>query len=147
MYCPSCRTEITPGLNFCNRCGATLGAAHLSRLGALVWMIPLAIAVITLGGLGMVSFIGFELVRRSAGVSTVTALLLLTDVLVVALIDWMLLRQLTRVIDACRPPRAFTSGNEDMRVSVFKQATAREPSEFLPEQTTRSLEASSKRPN
>jgi hypothetical protein len=147
MYCPSCGTEITRGLNFCNRCGGTLGAPHLSRLGALAWTIPLAMAVITLGGLGMVFFLGFELVRRNAEVSTVTALLLLTDVLVVALIDWMLLRQLTRVIDTCRLPRALTFGEDEMRGRVFKQVTAREPSQFSTEQPTRVLEASSKRPN
>lgn len=139
MYCPGCGTEITRGLNYCNRCGATLGAAPLSRLAGLLWTIPIALALISLGGLGMVFIIGFELVRRGAEISTLTAVLLFADVLAVLLIDWMLLRQLTRVIDLYRPSVAPSNQTpRELNGTSFSQIEAPpEPATFVTEQTTR----------
>lgn len=30
MYCPSCGSEVTPGLNYCNRCGAALNTSPIA---------------------------------------------------------------------------------------------------------------------
>lgn len=145
MYCPSCGTATRRELNYCNRCGATLSVAPASRLGGLVWTIPLAIALITLGGFGMVFLIGYELVKRGAEVSAITALLLFLDVIVVVIIDWMLLRQLTRVIDIYRPVRAPNEAQQELHGKPAAQIDEpREPAAFVTEQTTRMFEASRK---
>jgi hypothetical protein len=142
MYCPSCGTGNTQGLNYCKRCGANLlpaPDAPVSKLAPLVWAIPLAVAVITIGGLGMVSYIGLELVRKGDDVPLRSAAMLLVDVLVVAALDWMLLRQLSRVIDihrlaggavARRQPEL--SGGQAAQIEAV-----REPAGFVAEQTTR----------
>ena len=148
MYCPSCGTPNTQSLNYCKRCGANLApasSAPVSRLAGLVWTIPLAIALITLGGLGMVFYIGLELVRKGADVPLQSALMLLVDVLVIVAIDWMLLRQLSRVIDIYRPSgeqisrrRPELNGRQAAQIE-----DAREPASFFTEQTTRTFEPSS----
>lgn len=57
MYCPSCGTEVTSGLNFCNRCGANLSQAsnlpeqpvrYVSLTGPTI-----AIALMVVIGLGI----------------------------------------------------------------------------------------------
>jgi hypothetical protein len=152
MYCPSCGTPNTQGLNYCNRCGANLvpaSSAPVSRLAGLAWSIPLAMALITLGGLGMVFYIGLEMVRKGADIPLQSAAMLLVDVLVIVALDWMLLRQLSRVIDIYRPPgeqisrkQSELSGRQAAQIEA-----AREPVPFITEQTTRIFEPSSRERN
>lgn len=59
MYCSSCGSAVTPGLSYCNRCGAELGTKLGSKTSgsakspelpeSLVW----AIVGVALGGLGL----------------------------------------------------------------------------------------------
>ena len=147
MYCPSCGTAMTQGLNYCNRCGANLvpvSNAPVSKLVALVWSIPLAMALITLGGLGMLFYIGLELTRRGADASPTGVLLLLSNLLAVLLIDWMLIRQLSRVIDIYRTAgevverkQSELSGKQVAQIEAM-----REPNSVVTEQTTRVFEPS-----
>jgi uncharacterized OB-fold protein len=58
MYCSFCGTALTPGLSYCNRCGAELGANDRSVARpkeapqeSLVW----AIVAVTVVGLGVSS--------------------------------------------------------------------------------------------
>lgn len=150
MYCQSCGTATTQGLNYCNRCGANLSpisTAPFSKLVALVWSIPLAMALITLGGLGMLFYIGLELTRRGGDASPTGALLMLVDLLAVLIIDWMLIRQLSRVIDIYRPSREVTNGSRlELNGKHPEQIEAqREPATFLTEHTTRMFETSGKK--
>ena len=152
MYCPSCGTAITQGLNYCNRCGANLVPvtnAPVSRLVGLVWSIPLAMALITLGGLGMLFFICYELVKKGADISPMSALMLLVDVLVIVAIDWMLLRQLSRVIDIYRPPDKVTDRKQpELGGKQLAQIGApRELASFATEHTTRVFEPPVKKLN
>lgn len=152
MYCPSCGTPNTQSLNYCKRCGANLApasSAPVSRLAGLAWTIPLAIALITLGGLGMVFYIGLELVRKGADVPIQSASMLLVDVLVIVAIDWMLLRQLSRVIDIYRPTGEQISRQQSELNGrqVAQIEAARDPATFVAEQTTRVFEPSAKERN
>src|SRR6266403_1796878 len=57
MYCFSCGTAVTPGLSYCNRCGAEVGpkersANKLSELSP--GLLVCAIVVVTIGGLGAI---------------------------------------------------------------------------------------------
>lgn len=152
MYCPSCGTAMTQGLNYCNRCGANLvpvSNAPVSKLVALVWSIPLAMALITLGGLGMLFYIGLELTRRGVDASPTGALIMLVDLLAVLLIDWMLIRQLSRVIDIYRPAgEAVERKQSELSGKQVAQIEAmREPASFVTEQTTRVFEPSARERN
>lgn len=151
MYCSSCGTAMTQGLNYCNRCGANLvpvSNAPVSKLVALVWSIPLAMALITLGGLGMLFYIGLELTRRGADASPTGALLMLVDLLAVLIIDWMLIRQLSRVIDICRPQREVTNGSRlELNSKHPEQIEAQREPTFVTEDTTRTFEPSGKKVN
>lgn len=144
MYCPSCGTAVTRGLNYCKRCGANLAPGanpHAPKLVALAWSIPLAMALITLVGLGMGLYIGLELTRRGADASPTGVLLLLASLLAVLFIDWMLVRQLSRVIDIYRPAGG-AAGREQPEiggVQVAQVEAMREPLSSA-EQTTRAFE-------
>jgi hypothetical protein len=56
MYCSSCGSAVTPGLSYCNRCGAELsskksGSAKGAQLSeSLVW----AIVAVSVGGLALI---------------------------------------------------------------------------------------------
>src|SRR4051812_9761659 len=67
MFCPSCGTEVPPGLSYCNRCGAELNAKARSesKLSAtypesLIW----ATVAVTVGGLAIL--IGLMAVMKEA---------------------------------------------------------------------------------
>src|SRR6202008_5171396 len=70
MFCSSCGTTITPGLSYCNRCGASLKEqppATTVRTGAILAFL-LAVTVIGLGGLGIMLG-GALTLKREAGLT------------------------------------------------------------------------------
>src|SRR5882724_385851 len=64
MYCPSCGSEITVELNYCNRCGANLSVPSLTPYAAPVKLtIPSIVMGLTIvGGLGIIFSGATELV-------------------------------------------------------------------------------------
>ena len=72
MFCPSCGTESN-GLNFCNRCGANLAAlvapVELAPISLTkpILIIGAVIALLTLGGFGVIISGTIEMVRNGAG--------------------------------------------------------------------------------
>ncbi|HEV2762211.1 MAG TPA: zinc ribbon domain-containing protein, partial [Pyrinomonadaceae bacterium] len=102
MYCPTCGAPTAPGLKYCNRCGANLARSdgpQSPRLGGLAWALPLAVGVVTLAGLGALFVVAMEFAGRSSGLSTEAAAVMLAGFLAVFAVDWLLIRQLSRVID------------------------------------------------
>lgn len=105
MYCPSCGKDIAQNLNFCSSCGKVLAATsnlHSAKLAGLIWSIPLAVGVITLGGFGMLLYFRLDLVGDGTSITTMGSLMvaIFSGVLV---IDWILLRQLSRFINIFHP--------------------------------------------
>lgn len=66
MYCQTCGAEVSPGLNFCNRCGIEIGRFKQSSTltESLIW----AIVAVTVAGIGVI--IGLIAVMKNvAGLS------------------------------------------------------------------------------
>ena len=113
MFCPSCGAEAGEGLSYCKRCGAKLGAARSDprpKVAGLIWAVSLAVVLVTAGGLAVV--FGF-LIEFGTRASNTLLLLLGLLLLVVLAVDYLLARQLSRLIsyhlhggrghDAARP--------------------------------------------
>lgn len=104
MFCPSCGTEDTIGLPYCNRCGANLGGMAAPQAAPAVisvtkptLIISLTLAVLTLGG-----FAG--LIEGAKGLAPFVKnndpliALIVMGMLTILTVDIFLIRQLSRVI-------------------------------------------------
>jgi len=149
MYCPSCGNVVAEGLKYCNRCGEslTVDSAGASALTGPAWAISLATALVTLGGLGMLFVIGLQLIIRRIDLSPAGGMMMLAFLAIIALVDWMLIRQLARVIDlqrgapAARRRREPADARPALEESPAPQLEAmREPPLSVVDQTTRTLE-------
>lgn len=106
MYCPSCGTELTQEMSYCNRCGASLKAvanqadAPVSRVNSTgaAWAISIAVAFITLGGFGLIFGLVMAMVSRGVHVTEESMILIITALLVILVVDWLLIRQLPRLL-------------------------------------------------
>jgi hypothetical protein len=152
MYCPSCGNVVAEGLKYCNRCGESLAVGGevvpASGLTGPAWAISTAAALITLGGLAMIFVIGLQLIVRGMDLSPGGGIMMLAFLAVIAFVDWMLIRQLARVIDlqrgapASRRRREIAAaqrpGLEEKRPSLLDPL--REQPFSVTDQTTRTLE-------
>jgi hypothetical protein len=149
MFCPSCGNPVSEGLKYCNRCGESLaagGGEPASSLTGPAWAISLATTLITLGGLAMLFVIGLQLIARRVDLSPGAGIILLGFLAVIALVDLMLIRQLSRVIDlqrAAAAPRRREPAAERPALEEKQPArldAMREPPLSVVDQTTRTLE-------
>ena len=107
MFCPSCGTE-SAGLNYCNRCGANLTAAvapvELAPISLTkpILIIGAVVALITLGGFGVIISGAIEMVRSGAG--AVSPALPIFGMPTILTIDILLIRQLSKLINAALAP-------------------------------------------
>ena len=148
MYCPSCGSELTTELSYCNRCGANLkpisnqsGVAPTKLVGA-AWAISMAVALVTLGGFGMIFGLVMALITRGINLSPSGMFWISFSLLVILAIDWLLLRQLSRVLDmpqfsadATQPKKPKLSGKPMQQIDE-----PREPASSVTEHTTRTFE-------
>jgi|ERR1051325_4748150 hypothetical protein len=111
MFCPSCGTEST-GLKYCNRCGANLAAlvtppeiiqVNLTKPAVLIGIIMM---FLTLGGFGLLMFGARMLASVMQGSDPLMGLIIM-GMLVIMIIDIILARQLTKLINA-----ALRSGSQ-----------------------------------
>jgi hypothetical protein len=142
MFCPSCGAETAPELSYCKRCGARLGASRgeaRPKVVGLVWAVSLALMFITLAGFLIV--FGF-LIEFGRDASNVTLALLGLLLLVVLAVDYLLARQLSRLVGF------HLRGYDDAATPEQPRPAARESAQFEPprppalgelEQTTRTL--------
>ena|SRR5687768_6236154 len=148
MYCRSCGTELTSELSYCNRCGANLrpvpnqsGAPPAKLVGA-AWAISMAVALVTLGGFGMIFGLVMTLITRGINLSPSGMFWISFSLLVILAIDWLLIRQLSRVLDM---PRLSANGTQtkeaDLNEKPMQEIGApREPVSSVTEHTTRTFE-------
>lgn len=128
MYCQACGTEIQPGLNYCNRCGAVVNSSlsvpatrpeamlidiksPVRTLGAtitLTTLLGLTILFIAVGGLASAER---QLPADLLGVVSVVGLLM------ILIIDVMLIRILSRVVQlpVAAPTLSPPSGRSESR--------------------------------
>jgi hypothetical protein len=109
MFCPSCGAEQSQTLSYCNRCGANLKPTESgvppAKIASAAWAVSLAVALVTLGGFGMIFGLVFALITRGMSLSAGGVGLVILSSFIILAIDWLLIRQLSRVLDLPRATR------------------------------------------
>ena len=151
MYCPSCGSELTSELSYCNRCGANLKPlANQSdkthgKLVRAAWAISLAVALVTLGGFGMLFSLVMVLISNGINLSGSGMMLIVFSLLIILAIVTLLIRQLSRVLDVSE---LLTGVNQSTHSALPKPArkpiqqidAPREPVSSVTEHTTQVFE-------
>jgi hypothetical protein len=152
MFCSSCGTTITPGLSFCNRCGASLKEQPTEttvRTGAVIAFL-LAITVIAIGGLAIMTGGALALKREGAMGEDVVGMFMFFAFFIVSIIEFFLVRQLSKLISNPAPKRASLPKQPAMPQELHPASVqARGLPEAMPsvtENTTRTLEYARKEP-
>lgn len=145
MFCPSCGAEQNQTLSYCNRCGANLkplqSGVPPGKLVGASWAISVAVALVTLGGFGMIFGLVLALISSGMSLSAGGVGLVVLSSLIILAIDWLLIRQLSRVLDLPRARETATVSqptlNED---SPTLLAAPRQPVSSVTDRTTRTFE-------
>jgi len=151
MFCPSCGTEDTIGLPYCNRCGANLGTALLpvNEIAPIsvtkpILIIGVVMLFLTLGGFAGVLSSAIDLTTRS-GAKDLPIAVVFFGMITILTIDILLFRLLSKLINAALsspkvPPKKQTiQAQEQLRFG--RPTTARlEPAPSVTEHTTRFFE-------
>lgn len=110
MFCPSCGTEYTIGLPYCNRCGANLNTALtaqpepvLVNLTKPTLIIGTALTLLTLGGFGMLISGAVELARSAQMGGDGIIAMITFGMITILVTDIFLVRQLSKLISASLP--------------------------------------------
>jgi hypothetical protein len=106
MFCPSCGTENTIGLPYCNRCGANLNVAMAEQPRPVIvnvtkptLIIGLVVLFLTLGGFGGLIRGALRLAPVLQGNDPLIALILF-GMLTILVVDIFLVRLLSKLIGA-----------------------------------------------
>jgi len=137
MYCSSCGTAVTPGLRYCNRCGAGLKAkqdspSRLSEtsLQSLVWAIA-SVTIVGLGGVIGLMALMKEVLHFNDELIVIFSLLGFLSFMGVDLVFiWVLLRS--------RKYEKEADGRAE--IDEAKKPLLAEPAVSVTEHTTRTLE-------
>jgi len=145
MFCPSCGTEST-GLNYCNRCGANLSAlmtppeiiqVNLTKPAVLIGIIMM---FLTLGGFALLMVGARMLASVLTGNDPLMGLIVM-GMIVIMVIDIILARQLTKLINAAlrgNPQTTFATPNPPAQLPYPAQQFV--PAGSVTENTTRFFE-------
>ena len=146
MFCPSCGAEQNQTLSYCNRCGANLRPLQTGvppgKLVGASWAISVAVALVTLGGFGMIFGLVLALISSGMSLSAGGIGLVILSSLIILAIDWLLIRQLSRVLDLPRatidstPAQLEALGGK----AAIPIAAPAQPVSSVTDNTTRTLE-------
>ena len=96
MYCSTCATPLTPGLSYCNRCGANLKEREdhptTSVSGYLTAIVAIAVA-----GFGLILGGAIALKNGAQFSQDLIGFFMFMCFLIIGLVEFSLLRQLSRV--------------------------------------------------
>lgn len=143
MYCSTCGTAITPGLSFCNRCGARLEDKTEPVGTAQINAYLTAITLIALAGLG-VMLGGSIALRSGAGLPVdFVAFFMLFTFLLTGLTEFMLIRNLSRLTARSEKKQQQTYLQQPQPPLELRPQPAQsfgEPIGSVTDNTTRTLE-------
>ena len=152
MFCSTCGTTITPGLSFCNRCGASLKerTERTTKTGAITAFL-VAITLIATFGLGIMLGGALTLKRDAALGEDVVGMFMFFTFFIVCMIEFFLVRQLSKLTGSKEPQHASLPSPATMpnELRTAQAAQARGLPEAMPsvtENTTRTLEYSRSEP-
>ena len=145
MYCSFCGTALTPGLSYCNRCGAELGAKDRSAARpkeapqeSLVWAI-VAVTVVGLGGIiGLMAVMKEVLHFNDAQIMAFSLLFFLAFLGVDAVFIWLLLR--SKFGGGYGEWMAQQKAPSTIELSEARARVLPEPASSITEHTTRTMD-------
>lgn len=146
MFCPSCGAEQNQTLSYCNRCGANLkpieSGVPPAKIVSAAWAVSLAVAFVTLGGFGMIFGLVFALINRGMSLSAGGIGLVILSSLIILTIDWLLIRQLSRVLNLPRAARETVTVSQPSldEDSPTLLAAPHHPVSSVTDRTTRTFE-------
>ena len=162
MHCPNCGAESTQGLNYCKRCGSNLAPPTypINRSGEIIprtrgtagaaWAMALATVAITLGGLGIVFNLAFDLVRplypgstAVPGAALIAGLMVGSGSATVFGIVWSMVRLFSRLLSLPQESRDSSHFRKQPVMGEPKNIPLPAPSSVIPsvtEQTTRNFD-------
>lgn len=136
MYCPKCGSEVSEGLRFCNRCGASLATERQAppRLLTFILILSLAVVVVTIVGLLFMLILGTEMMGRRDSTAETYVFLALVFLTVLG-VDTLLVRQISRLLtvylQTSEPNNQGAAGS-----GVLKTAAPELPPPTAPETTS-----------
>lgn len=145
MYCPSCGTEVTLGLNYCNRCGANLSQAsnlpeqparHVNLTGPTI-----AVALMVIIGLGITFASVADLAKKDIHPVALTwmviaGLAMITGVAALIIRQWSNLAGVTKPKE--RPLERKNSADKEFAPAQLPPQRS-EPVSSVTEHTTRTF--------
>lgn len=144
MFCPTCGSATTPGISFCNRCGAELKKKRTDSQvhESLIW----AIVAVSVGGLALI--IGLMAVMKNElhFDNQLILLMSLLSFLPLLAAETVFIRMLFKNSRyATRPEEDVNStatlrGSTTRELGEAREAFLHEPAASVTEQTTRTLE-------
>jgi len=146
MFCSACGIQVTPGLSFCNRCGAILKErSEPKQTGSIIAFLT---AITLLGIVGLGIMLGGALALRDAQLGEdVVGLFMFLTFLIVATTEILLVRQLSRLTSASGNKQSLTPPQLPMpnELRAPQPRTLPEPIPSVTENTTRTLEYSERK--
>ena len=144
MYCSDCGTPLTPGLSYCNRCGANLRERSEPKTNAIPAFLT-AITLIAIIGLGIMLGGALTLKRDADLAQEIVGFFMMFTLIIVVVTEVLLVRQLSRLTGNVErtniaPPATNLRPAADAR--SLPSRTAGEPIPSVTENTTRTLEYS-----
>lgn len=140
MYCSTCATEIKPGLNYCNRCGARVDKLTTVEKSPAATYLSMATGFVGLGGLGLT--VGLIAILLKHGVvPEAVVMLTIAFLLTVFGMTFLMLRQITQLTNALPSVREKNFENPQLNSPTTAQLEEpRQPARSVTENTTRTLE-------
>jgi hypothetical protein len=118
MFCPSCGTESTIELNYCNRCGANLSAPLIPsteiapiNVTRPILIIGVVMLFLTLGGFAGVLSSAIEVATRPAGSKDLSIAITVFGMITILTIDILLFRLLSKLINAALGSHKVSAGH------------------------------------
>jgi hypothetical protein len=123
MYCPSCGTEYTIELKYCNRCGANLntGMAVPTEIVQVsvakpAMILGAIILFLTLGGFGLLMGAAIELSRGGRLDPNNVTGIVITGMMAILMTDVFLVRLLTKIINASLAAAPLSQGRQSKAI-------------------------------
>jgi predicted nucleic acid-binding Zn ribbon protein len=143
MYCVACGTPLTPGLSYCNRCGASLKDRSESKSNSIPAFLT-AITLIAVIGLGIMLGGALSLKRDADMTPELVGFFMLFTFIIVVVTEVLLVRQLSRLTGTVaqqkfEPQQQFEPPPD---VRSLPARTPGEPISSVTENTTRTLDYS-----
>jgi hypothetical protein len=147
MYCPSCGSEMTSELSYCNRCGVNLKpllnqSGPPVRIVGATWAISMAVVFVTLGGFSMIGRLVLAHINNGINLSGGGMAVIVSCLLIILAIASLLVRQLSRVLDIAQYSGGATQSKQPQlsKNHVQQIGAPREPVPSVTEHTTQVFE-------